>query len=275
MYDLPLQNDMAQEDLAVQEKKLMPEASSPDFDHKLMVKFPHASRRLRFSVNNRDPTETCNLELRAHEKKEKETLLTTCVSNQNSILQLEAKYFNGSQISKICRRKGRAILTDEKAQEIFARKSDTWTNDKDAAAAIASEYGVSVKTVRDIWIGRTWYRSTYHLDAANPPALERLLKKIGRPKGARDKKPRAIGTASGSRPAPGTATPQPAPGRKAATTPPAGHPQTPDGSGRSAPGADPAPGAADDSWLDSLLQRPHDQLEDLVRNWDVPSSDSE
>ena len=47
-------------------------------------------------------------------------------------------------------------------------------------------YGVSIKTVRDIRVGRTWYRATCHLDASEPPAIERLAKKLGRPKGTKD-----------------------------------------------------------------------------------------
>ena len=52
-------------------------------------------------------------------------------------------------------------------------------------------YGVSVKTIRDIWIGRTWYRATCHLDHTQPVAPERLQKKAGRPKGVKDSKKRA------------------------------------------------------------------------------------
>jgi hypothetical protein len=52
-------------------------------------------------------------------------------------------------------------------------------------------YGVSVKTIRDIWIGRTWYRATCHLNHNQPLAPERLHKKAGRPKGVRDSKKRS------------------------------------------------------------------------------------
>ena len=50
---------------------------------------------------------------------------------------------------------------------------------------------MSVKTIRDIWVGRTWYRETYHLDPSKAPVIDRLMKKAGRPKGVRDSKPRA------------------------------------------------------------------------------------
>ena len=85
---------------------------------------------------------------------------------------------------------GRAILTDEQAQEIFRKKPSPHSKGRERAAALARMYGVSIKTVRDIWIGRTWYRATYHLDANKPPAIERLAKKLGRPKGIKDSKPR-------------------------------------------------------------------------------------
>ena len=85
---------------------------------------------------------------------------------------------------------GRAILTDEQAQEIFRKKPSPHSKGRERAAALARMYGVSIKTVRDIWVGRTWYRATYHLDASKPPAIERLAKKLGRPKGIKDSKPR-------------------------------------------------------------------------------------
>ena len=85
---------------------------------------------------------------------------------------------------------GRAILTNEQAQAIFRNKPTPNSKERDKAGALARMFGVSVKTVRDIWIGRTWYRATYHLDESKPPAIERLVKKAGRPKGVKDSKPR-------------------------------------------------------------------------------------
>lgn len=99
--------------------------------------------------------------------------------------------------SSPCRRFGRAILTDEQAQTIYRHKPGTASKRgvkvgtfQDRAAALAKMYGISVKTVRDIWIGRTWYRATYHLDTSRAPTIDRLLKKSGRPKGSKDSKPR-------------------------------------------------------------------------------------
>ena len=54
------------------------------------------------------------------------------------------------------------------------------------AAKVAIEFGVSDKTVRDIWKGRTWTKETLHLDTARVV----VQKNIGRPKGTRDSKPR-------------------------------------------------------------------------------------
>ena len=88
------------------------------------------------------------------------------------------------------KRHGRAILTDEQARAIFQVKPSPFARDRDRAGALARAYGVSVKTVRDIWVGRTWYRATFDLDPTAPISPERLHKKPGRPKGAKDSKPR-------------------------------------------------------------------------------------
>ena len=71
------------------------------------------------------------------------------------------------------------------------KKPNSQSRDTGKAGALARMYGVSSKTVRDIWLGRTWYRSTYSLDASKPPETERLAKKMGRPKGMKDSKPRS------------------------------------------------------------------------------------
>ena len=88
------------------------------------------------------------------------------------------------------KRHGRAILTEKEAQDIFKYKPATSSKEKYSAAVLARFYGVSVKTVRDIWVGRTWYRSTFHLDPSKPILADRLEKKPGRPRGAKDSKPR-------------------------------------------------------------------------------------
>ncbi len=89
------------------------------------------------------------------------------------------------------RGRGRSILTKEHAQIIFKLKPSCSISEKGNVQALANTYGVSAKTVRDIWIGRTWYKVTYELDKGKPIASERLLKKPGRPKGSKDFKPRS------------------------------------------------------------------------------------
>jgi hypothetical protein len=71
-------------------------------------------------------------------------------------------------------RHGRAILTDEQARSIFQDKPAPFAKEKVRAGALARTYGVSVKTVRDIWVGRTWYRATFDLDTSKPISPERL-----------------------------------------------------------------------------------------------------
>jgi hypothetical protein len=88
------------------------------------------------------------------------------------------------------KRHGRAILTQNDAQDIFKHKPLSSAKERQRAGILARFYGVSVKTVRDIWVGRTWYRATFHLDSSKPIAAERLEKKPGRPLGAKDSKPR-------------------------------------------------------------------------------------
>ena len=89
------------------------------------------------------------------------------------------------------KRHGRAILTVAQVQAIFRYKSASLAKDSEKAGALARMYGVCAKTVRDIWGGRTWYRATFHLDQSKPFTPERLQKKAGRPRGAKDRKPRA------------------------------------------------------------------------------------
>ena len=55
-----------------------------------------------------------------------------------------------------------------------------------SAASVSKKYGVSEKAVRDIWTGRTWSKETWHLDALR----SRPVKKMGRPVGRQDTKPR-------------------------------------------------------------------------------------
>ncbi len=88
-------------------------------------------------------------------------------------------------------RQGRAILTDDQARAIFKCKPSSISNDRCKVALLAKMYGVSAKTVRDIWVGRTWYWATYSLDLTKPISTERLQRKLGRPRGAKDSKPRS------------------------------------------------------------------------------------
>ena len=74
-----------------------------------------------------------------------------------------------------------ARLTQDQAIDIFNMKSSALT-----AVKIAGSYGVSEKAVRDIWKGRTWSRETRHMDTTRTV----VLKKVGRPIGRRDQKPR-------------------------------------------------------------------------------------
>ena len=84
------------------------------------------------------------------------------------------------------------ILTSEAAIEIFNLRPALKTPIGDAAnqlrsSTVAKVFGVSPKTVRDIWVGRTWYRQTLPLDPERLNTSERLSKQMGRPKGSKDK----------------------------------------------------------------------------------------
>jgi hypothetical protein len=85
----------------------------------------------------------------------------------------------------------RIVLTEHEARAIFQNKPLHGVKDRRRAVLLSTLYGVSVKTIRDIWVGRTWYRSTFHLDPSKPVAFHRLQRKPGRPRGAKDSKPRA------------------------------------------------------------------------------------
>ena len=84
----------------------------------------------------------------------------------------------------------RIILSEQDACSIFQRKPLKGVRDRGTVYLLASIYGVSIKTIRDIWVGRTWYRSTCYLDQSKPINLRRLERKPGRPLGAKDSKPR-------------------------------------------------------------------------------------
>ena len=89
----------------------------------------------------------------------------------------------------------RAVLSREQVINIFRLRNASCSatgskRDGVGATVVARFFGVSSKTVRDIWVGRTWYRATQHLDPSRADAFERLQKRPGRPKGAKDRKPR-------------------------------------------------------------------------------------
>jgi hypothetical protein len=79
------------------------------------------------------------------------------------------------------RLKSRATLTEAQVLTIFRMKETAIST-----SCLAKHFGVHVKTVRDIWSGRTWSRETWHLDP------ERIVrpKNVGRPKGRKDSRPR-------------------------------------------------------------------------------------
>jgi hypothetical protein len=86
--------------------------------------------------------------------------------------------------------KGGQTLTPEQAITIFQQKpilAYGRPRRTESSAVIAKMYGVSTKSVRDIWRGRTWNRETAHLDPSRPP---RPPTRQGRPPGRKDSAPR-------------------------------------------------------------------------------------
>ena len=80
--------------------------------------------------------------------------------------------------------KSRAILTEDQAAEIFQIKLDDDrlpSNQRISSSAVGQLFGVSEKTVRDIWKGRTWIRERVHLDPSRAAIADRTLKRPGRP----------------------------------------------------------------------------------------------
>jgi hypothetical protein len=86
--------------------------------------------------------------------------------------------------------KPRAVLTPQLAREIFRlRHIKCGPKSHSVSTALASEYQVSSKAIRDIWCGRCWLEATSDLwgDIDRPQA-----KTKGRPKGSKDRKPRQV-----------------------------------------------------------------------------------
>ena len=84
----------------------------------------------------------------------------------------------------------RFALSATKVLDIFRLKTQDSAEGKISAVTVAKVFGISSKTVRDIWTGRSWYRTTHQLEPNRADADERLQRHVGRPKGAKDRKPR-------------------------------------------------------------------------------------
>ena len=86
------------------------------------------------------------------------------------------------------RKKPSSVLTKDQAIEIFRLSLTHSSKEKrPTAVSVARAFNVSEKTVRDIWSARTWHNETLPLDVNRIP---RAAKKIGRPHGRFDSKPR-------------------------------------------------------------------------------------
>ena len=87
--------------------------------------------------------------------------------------------------------KPRAVLTKKQAVDIFriagVLRPDGTRGTKPTASSVAKRYGVSEKTIRDIWRGRTWYEETLPFDMNRQP---KTMMKTGRPLGRKDSAPR-------------------------------------------------------------------------------------
>ena len=101
--------------------------------------------------------------------------------------------FKISAVSKRCSMfiaKPKAILTYDKVIDIFKLRPDSKLARGEGfrpSAAVAFDFGISEKTVRDIWRARTWHRETLHLDPCRPA---RAMALPGRPLGRKDSAPR-------------------------------------------------------------------------------------
>ena len=82
----------------------------------------------------------------------------------------------------------RSILTRKDARDIFQLKESGLSLTVNRASVdLALRYGVSPKTIRDIWNGRSWLRVTFDLWS---PEQRPKTKLPGRPRGRKDSKPR-------------------------------------------------------------------------------------
>jgi hypothetical protein len=75
---------------------------------------------------------------------------------------------NGEMSTHGVPRNGRIVLTQEQAVEIYEKRPAETPHATDRRSVsmsriVAEQYGVSSKTVRDIWNGKTWVSATRHL----------------------------------------------------------------------------------------------------------------
>ena len=106
-------------------------------------------------------------------------------------LYLEAR---AKSVSSIQALKTNVILSPQQAVDIYIVKLEnnalSLQEKSTCPREVAKAYGVNVKTIRDIWVGRTWVRETMHLDKTRN-AMPHTQRFPGRPKGAKDKKKRS------------------------------------------------------------------------------------
>eukprot|EP00960_Hanusia_phi_P014338 422830-Hanusia_phi.AAC.1 len=86
----------------------------------------------------------------------------------------------------------RAVISEEIAIKIFAQRKPNSNFKTAESCMVANEYGVSSKSVRDVWDRRTWVKATMPLwTTAEVEEYEKRNKRPpGRPVGATDSKPR-------------------------------------------------------------------------------------
>ena len=92
--------------------------------------------------------------------------------------------------------KSRAILTEQQAIDIFRSGSaNSISTMVSSATYVAKQYGINERTVRDIWKQRTWTNATSSLAEVAGPMTKR---KMGRPIGSKDVRPRKQKLAAGT-----------------------------------------------------------------------------
>ena len=84
-------------------------------------------------------------------------------------------------------KRSQGLNIDQVIAIFLQRPNKRFSNKLKSTRGIALEYGVSSKTVRDIWCARTWHLQTMHLDPMRP---QRPPARPGRPRGSKDKAPR-------------------------------------------------------------------------------------